>query len=158
MRTFHQPFWGNIPGLNDNGLIDHRSPRTCQLRDRNGQDYQNSVNKSQTGKQCRPWEETTHRGGEGTSGSHNFCRNPDNEKRYGGGVWCYVSNPDKQSRGSHAGNGKWEHCSVPWCNFPWRCQSGAPLDRPCHAPELEGNIILSLTSKPIMQLLNFFGY
>ena len=98
------------------GNAETRTILRCQRRGTNGQDYKHTVSKSKTGKQCRSWRETTHgKKGQGTQGGHNYCRNPDNETRDGGGVWCYVKNPDKESKGTNSGNGKWEHCSVPWC-------------------------------------------
>ena len=101
------------------GSVDNAETRTnlpCQRRVTNGQDFRGTLNKSNTGKQCRPWSKTTHgKKGQGTQGGHSYCRNPDNERQDGGGVWCYVKNPDKRSKGTKSGNGKWEHCRVPWC-------------------------------------------
>lgn len=132
----------NNTGMEDNSVLEDNSDAEpaetqtilkCQRRVTNGQDYRGRMSKSKTGKQCRPWSETTH--GKKVLGTQvklpphahsnmarknpegqSFCRNPDNEKRYDGGVWCYVKNPDKQSKGTDSGNGKWEHCRVPWCN------------------------------------------
>ena len=39
------------------------------------------------------------------------CRNPDMS---GDGVWCYVAEPDSDSKGSK--DKKWEYCKVPWCD------------------------------------------
>ena len=78
----------------------------CQTRATNGQEYDGTLSKSEKGKTCMGWKGTKMEGRPG-AGDHNYCRNPDNHKNFGGGVWCYV---DRRGRGGH-----WEACDVDWC-------------------------------------------
>ena len=61
---------------------------------------------SEWGVECAAWDdESMHEHAWKDVGSHNFCRNPNNEAT---GPWCYVNDEDE----------KWNYCSIPKCKQP----------------------------------------
>ncbi|CAG0893483.1 unnamed protein product [Darwinula stevensoni] len=94
----------------------HEYPQ-CRLTDM-GKEYMGTVNKTETGKDCLPWEPwpyppqkpsnhpylgyNDHFLNGNPSDHKNYCRNPAFKER----PWCYVSNATIQ----------WEFCDIPFCD------------------------------------------
>ena len=71
-----------------------------------GSDYQGSVNKTVTGRDCQQWSsETPHSHSYSGLGDHNHCRNPGSDGTPG--AWCYTMDPEK----------RWERCDVRKCSL-----------------------------------------
>lgn len=72
-------------------------------------DYRGLKATTASGLECQKWtvqspQEHTRTPGNfpgGGLGDHNYCRNPDNEKR----AWCYTMDSKK----------RWEYCDIPIC-------------------------------------------
>ena len=61
---------------------------------------------SEWGVECAAWDdESMHEHAWKAVGSHNYCRNPNNEAT---GPWCYVNDAEE----------KWNYCSIPKCKQP----------------------------------------
>ena len=108
----HLQVWARIR-IQQGDRRGNRNKRTRDTREHSlpGKGYQwkeyvGTLSKSEKGKTCMGWKGTKMEGRQGT-GEHNYCRNPDNHKNFGGGVWCYV---DRRGKGGH-----WEACDVDWC-------------------------------------------
>ncbi|VDI71543.1 Hypothetical predicted protein [Mytilus galloprovincialis] len=81
-----------------------------------GLDYTGTVNSTRSGFSCREWARVALNMTENTKqllgDSHNYCRNPDND-RYG--PWCYTYDHEPDAE-------QWGYCGIPFCdegaNFP----------------------------------------
>ncbi|CAG2185761.1 unnamed protein product [Mytilus edulis] len=74
-----------------------------------GLDYTGTVNSTRSGFSCREWARVALNMTENTKqllgDSHNYCRNPDND-RYG--PWCYTYDHEPDAE-------QWGYCGIPFC-------------------------------------------
>jgi len=97
------------------------------LASKDGVSYQGTLNKTVSGRTCKPWSQTQYAN---SNLDGNYCRNPDGDST----IWCYTTDPGVC----------WEFCHVELCSD---CNSGITPDCRCGLVQRSQRIIGGLEAE-----------